>query len=284
MATLREYYEKDSSSKALKVSQNHTLTNKLSGESHEVEAAVSLDFTSGAKYVWLFVPDEVEFVSAVASYLHDIDLALDVAEDVKVVSGFAGIDEAIEDDDCFFTGRLLVYTPGSVTPDERTQINTIAEENDISVVIRDESYAEQRDKLSRPKAFISHDSRDKDPLVRELASKLQSMLCPVWYDEYSLSVGDSLRESIESGLKECDKCILVISTHFIDNDGWTKAEFDSVYTREIHEEENVILPVWHNVSKEQVYEYSPRLADRVALNSDMGVEKLAKKLYGAIDP
>ena len=108
------------------------------------------------------------------------------------------------------------------------------------------------------------------------------LLCPVWYDEFSLNVGDSLRENIERGLKEAKKCVVILSQNFISNGGWTKAEFDSIYIREIHEKKNVILPVWHNVSVQEVYEYSPRLADKVALNSSIGEKALAKKLVEAV--
>lgn len=54
--------------------------------------------------------------------------------------------------------------------------------------------------LEKPLAFISHDSNDKDSLVRELALELDKQLCPVWYDEFSLEIGDSLIENIEKGL------------------------------------------------------------------------------------
>jgi hypothetical protein len=39
-----------------------------------------------------------------------------------------------------------------------------------------------------------------------------------------------------------------------------------------------MLPVWHNVTVEQVYEYSPRLADKVGLNTNIGVKELARRL------
>jgi hypothetical protein len=97
-----------------------------------------------------------------------------------------------------------------------------------------------------------------------------------------LRVGASLRESIETGLKETRNCIVVLSPNFLSNEGWGKAEFDSVFTREIIEKQNVMLPVWHNVTVEQVYEYSPRLADKVGLNTNIGVKELARKLSNGI--
>jgi hypothetical protein len=119
-------------------------------------------------------------------------------------------------------------------------------------------------------------------LVRALAIELSGLMCPVWYDEFSLQVGDSLRTTIEKGLKETKKCVLVLSPSFLSNGGWGKAEFDSVFTREILQGTNVILPVWHNVTVREVYEYSPRLADKVALMSSIGVAELARKLSNAI--
>lgn len=60
------------------------------------------------------------------------------------------------------------------------------------------------------------------------------------------------------------------------------AEFDSIFTREIIEKANVVLPVWHNVGVQDVYNYSPRLADKVGLNSSMGIKELAAKLVNAV--
>jgi len=91
-----------------------------------------------------------------------------------------------------------------------------------------------------------------------------------------------LRQSIEAGLKNTKKCILVISPNFIENNGWGRSEFDSVFTREILEQKNVILPVWHNVTAKKVFEYSPSLANKVGLPSTLGVPELARRLGGVI--
>ena len=84
-------------------------------------------------------------------------------------------------------------------------------------------------------------------------------MCPVWFDEFSLKVGDRLRESIEKGIRECKKCILVLTPNFLSNPGWTKVEFNSIFTREIVEKQDLVLPVWRDVSRDQVFEYSPTL-------------------------
>jgi hypothetical protein len=108
------------------------------------------------------------------------------------------------------------------------------------------------------------------------------MMCPVWFDEFSLKVGDHLRESIERGLREARKCVLVLTPNFLSNGGWTKTEFNSIFTREIIEQKDVVLPVWHDVSRKDVYDYSPTLADRLALQWNMGETEVVRKLRQAI--
>jgi hypothetical protein len=49
--------------------------------------------------------------------------------------------------------------------------------------------------------FISHASEDKEDFVRPLAETLQQLGVKVWYDEFTLKVGDSLRRKIDSGLE-----------------------------------------------------------------------------------
>ena len=152
----------------------------------------------------------------------------------------------------------------------------------ITYPSRDREYARRRSESEKPLAFISHDARDKEAFVRELAHELAKNFCTVWYDEFSLKVGDSLRASIERGLQDTKKCIIVLSPNFLSNEGWGRAEFDSVYTREILERKNVILPVWLNVDVRDVYNYSPRLADKVGLAATLGVKEVARLLANAV--
>jgi TIR domain len=108
-------------------------------------------------------------------------------------------------------------------------------------------------------------------------------MCPVWYDQFSLRVGDSLRESIERGLTECSKCILILTKNFLGNEGWSKREYDSIFTREVVEKKRVILPVWSGISAVDVYKYSPILADRVAVEWSLGAEEVARRLFNSIN-
>lgn len=114
-------------------------------------------------------------------------------------------------------------------------------------------------------AFISHASEDKQSLVRPLASMLEKMGFRIWYDEFELRVGDSLRHSIDRGLVNSRYGIVVLSTAFFAK-SWPQYELNGLTAREM-EGRRVILPVWHQVTKVDVLQFSPTLADKVAVRS-----------------
>jgi hypothetical protein len=112
-------------------------------------------------------------------------------------------------------------------------------------------------------AFISHATEDKVKVVRPLATALTRLGCRVWYDEFELRVGDSLRKSIDKGLINSRFGIVVLSPAFFAKN-WPQYELNGLTAREINGRK-VILPIWHSVSRKQVLRYSPSLADKVAL-------------------
>ena len=59
--------------------------------------------------------------------------------------------------------------------------------------------------------FISHASEDKRVFVHSLAEELRRGGLKVWYDDFSLSAGDSLRESIDRGIAASYIGIVVLS-------------------------------------------------------------------------
>lgn len=98
--------------------------------------------------------------------------------------------------------------------------------------------------------FISHASEDKDEVVRDLAIALRAAGLEVWYDEFELKIGDSLRRKIDKGLANSRFGIVVLSQAFFGK-GWAEYELDGLVTRSVTGEQ-ILLPVWHNVSKDEV--------------------------------
>lgn len=177
-----------------------------------------------------------------------------------------------------FCGRIYIYGDADLSKADIDLIHAKGLKKGLFVEYFGPSWAKERSIMEKPLAFISHDSRDKQTIARPLALKLSGLGIPVWFDEFSLKLGDSLRESIERGIRETDYCILIVTRNFLTNDGWTKTEFNSVFTKEVIQKKKVMLPIWHDVSKEEVYEYSPSLVDRLAAKWSEGVEQIAAKL------
>jgi len=125
--------------------------------------------------------------------------------------------------------------------------------------------------------FVSHASEDKDEFVRDFVKCLQENGVNVWYDEFTLRVGDSLRRSIDNGLKNSRYGIVVLSEAFFKKE-WPQRELDGLFAREINGEK-VILPIWHKISKNEVFKYSPLIADMLALNTaSFTIEEIAKEI------
>ena len=125
--------------------------------------------------------------------------------------------------------------------------------------------------------FISHASEDKEDFVRPFANWLKESGMNVWYDEFELKIGDSLRRAIDNGLKNSRYGIVVLSEAFFSKE-WPQRELDGLFAREVNGEK-VILPIWHKISKNEVLKYSPIIADMLALNtSNFTVEEIAQKI------
>jgi hypothetical protein len=132
--------------------------------------------------------------------------------------------------------------------------------------------------------FISHASDDKEAIVRPLALALQQCGLKVWFDEFELRLGMSLRRSIDAGLANSRFGVVVLSEAFFGK-GWANYELDGLVTREVSGEEGqLILPLWHQVTKDQVIGYSPSLADRLALRTaDHTIEEIAEEIADVIE-
>lgn len=125
--------------------------------------------------------------------------------------------------------------------------------------------------------FISHATEDKEDLVRPLAHALKDQGLEVWYDEFELRLGDSLRRKIDHGLAQSRFGVVVLSKAFFSKN-WPQYELDGLVTREMTGQQ-VILPLWHNISKDEVLKQSPSLADKVARNTaDSSVAEIAAEI------
>lgn len=146
---------------------------------------------------------------------------------------------------------------------------------------KDEKPTYEDDNKREYDVFISHASEDKDAIVRPLATSLKDKGLRVWYDEFELKIGDSLRRKIDMGLAKSNFGIIVISRKFICK-GWTNYELDGLITRAVSGEQ-ILLPIWHDITKQEVMDYSPSLADKVARNTAINtIDEIADEIAGLI--
>jgi hypothetical protein len=247
----------------------------------EFKFRTHLDFNANAIFYSAYVDHSQHAADLAASFVtHTYDIVANTPEGISS-SGLA-TDPLIQARDLRFAGRVFLYIDAEIPDSHAERLVTLGRELGIAAVVRGRRYASARTAEERPAAFISYDSRDRDDIARPLAQRLSAYGCPVWFDEFSLRVGDSLRESIERGMRDCQKCVLIVSPRFVANAGWTKTEFNAIFTREIHERNHLILPVWAGVTPEDVYNYSPTLADRYAISWDRGLEDVVLGIRKAI--
>ena len=83
--------------------------------------------------------------------------------------------------------------------------------------------ASKRKKDDEWDVFISHATEDKEAIARPLADALRDGGLRVWYDEFSLTLGDSLRQSIDRGLARSLFGVVVVSPSFLRNIGRSRS-------------------------------------------------------------
>src|SRR6266545_629542 len=275
MATVRQYFETDFNH-VVRIHVKFAVTN-----AEEIEALWLVDFLGYMSFITCYVPGEgrsldfylaliraLEYGKTQLMFQHKIglpavrlfpgSLTVENTKALGVHAQFFGDPTRILANDVQMSKRVFIYSETQLSEQDLIKLKDAGTKLGHEVQFRSHVHATMRSKHEKSLAFISYDSRDRD-VAQSVAIGLQRLMCPVWYDEFSLKVGDNLRDSIEKGLKECKKCVLILSPNFFSNRGWTKKEFDSVFTREILEEKQLVLPVWHGVGKQEVYEYSPSL-------------------------
>ena len=86
--------------------------------------------------------------------------------------------------------------------------------------------------------FICHASEDKDAVARPLAEALIEAGLEVWYDDFTLMLGDGLRRSIDRGIADSRFGVIILSPSFFQKE-WPQRELDGLVSREIDGEKIV---------------------------------------------
>jgi len=151
-----------------------------------------------------------------------------------------------------------------------SRISDMVEEksNDGKLLMPDDNSSEVRD------VFISHAWEDKN-FARPFSEHLRAIGVSVWFDEYELKLGDSLRRRIEDGLKNSRHGLVLLSQSFFKKD-WPQKELDALYSLETSSRR--ILPILHGITHDELKQRSPLLADKFAISTDKGIPHIAEEI------
>lgn len=155
-----------------------------------------------------------------------------------------------------------------------------AQDNPASqVAVRDEPDEPDGDLLGGQTwdVFISHASEDKGTVARPLRDALELLGVTVWLDEAQMQIGHSLRRKIDDGIRSSRFGVVVLSEAYV-RKGWTNHELDGLVTRTVAGEQS-LLPIWHDLTADDVRAFSPSLADKVAMStSQFRIEDIAEQI------
>lgn len=130
--------------------------------------------------------------------------------------------------------------------------------------------------------FLSHSHKDKADYISELSKILTEKGLDVFEDSKVFKVGDSQTNMMNQGIRNSRFCVIFISKNFMESK-WSNYEFQGFLNRIMNDEDVKILPIWHEVSAEEIYEYNPVLPDIFALNtSNQTIPEIADDIYEVV--
>ncbi|MEQ8474796.1 toll/interleukin-1 receptor domain-containing protein [Fulvivirga sp.] len=125
--------------------------------------------------------------------------------------------------------------------------------------------------------FISYAVEDKISIVTELVEKLERSGLKVWFAGQELRVGKSIQEVIKEGLNNSRYGVVILTHNYFTKD-WPKKELHALWGKS----DSFIIPIWHNMTTEEVKRYDPLLADKWGVESSKGIDVIIKEILKAI--
>lgn len=105
--------------------------------------------------------------------------------------------------------------------------------------------------------FVEHAPEDKDAVVVPLARTLGRKGYKVRYKDFVVSPDTNLRKSIGSGLHRGRVGLLVISRSLVRT---ARSPYEINFLLEKHGAKGMLIPVWHDITKQEIFEYSRLIA------------------------
>jgi hypothetical protein len=127
--------------------------------------------------------------------------------------------------------------------------------------------------------FISHAYEDNNSFANELAFTLKEKGLKIFYSGFELNPGDGITESLNLTLKTAIYGIVIISPVFLKK-RWAMKELNVLLARK--NEHTRILPILHDITKDEIKEHLPLSARRRVVSSKSGLKVIVNKTMKVI--
>lgn len=126
-------------------------------------------------------------------------------------------------------------------------------------------------------SFLSYARIDGAEVASQLRDELESLGVAVWFDEVAIIPGRSQSLQMDAGLRKARSGITVLTPAYLTGRFWTERELGALLNK------STLIPVLHNVTFDDVKQYSGILPDLAGLTTQHdSVEDIAKKIAAAV--
>ena len=126
-------------------------------------------------------------------------------------------------------------------------------------------------------SFLSYAQIDGAEVGAELRDQMHELGVSVWFDELTIVPGKSQALQMDKGLQKARAGIVLLTPAYVAGRFWTERELGALLGKE------TLIPVLHNVTFEQVAEYSGILPDLAGFETSRDpVEIIAQKIAAAL--
>lgn len=134
-------------------------------------------------------------------------------------------------------------------------------------------------KAEPPNVYLAHSSKDKDALARPLAHQLNAAGIQVWFDEWEIGTGDSLKARMEQGLEDCTHFLALLTPNSI-GAPWVETEIDAGFLKSVEGTARFMgLRVGVGVDQLSIF-LRTRRCPEVDVGDEDGVKRLIAEIYG----
>ena len=125
-------------------------------------------------------------------------------------------------------------------------------------------------------AFLSFAVEHKIQVANELHHKLEEKGLKVWYSGRELIIGSSIQDKVREGLDKSQFGILLITSNYF-KATWALKEMGVLWGKE-RSDKKVIIPVFHDITPEEVGKFDPALSERWGVRTDKGLDLAAEQI------